>query len=265
MRYRSAHLFLGVLPLVALLSSCQSPALPRVSQGGFHAAKKSEVVQINHSAQAFVSKDTSFATSGGEVSSSIILNEGKLVVQKQKDGAVCDIVAGPARARLVGTTVLAEKRGSVLRIITVEGRTRVNWGNRAGEYRMLNTGEMLMVDESKQTLPNPVVVNLGKLLSREELLAPNFLSSEKLALIEGAAKVQADRIAAGRLQVVSPALAVSGGPAAVLNMDAGRTGRAVTTQVNVITSQTLSTAGGAVGGVTQAVTQTLGGLLNIRL
>ncbi|MGV3664008.1 MAG: hypothetical protein ACO1TE_27800 [Prosthecobacter sp.] len=261
----SALLLLVVLPFAALLTSCSSPSASQAGRDDFCAAKRQEVVQLNPGAQAFVSKDTSFAASGGEGRASIHLREGKLVVQKQKDGEVCDIVAGPATARLVGTTVLAEKRGSILRLITVEGRTRVNWGNRAGEYRMLNTGEMLMVDESRQTLPNPVLVNLGKLLSREELLAPNFLSSEKLALIEAAAAVQADRIASGRLQVVSPAFSTAGSPETLLNADVGKTARAVTTQVNVISSQTLSTAGGAVEGVTQAVTQTLGGLLNIRL
>lgn len=264
----SSRLILGVLPLAALLASCAAPT-PPPSAGAFQTARQKQVIDLHPGVQAFVSKDTSFSTSRGREFQSIHLGEGRLVLQKHKDGTVCDIIAGPARTRLVGTTVLAEKRGNVLRLISVEGRARVNWGNRAGEYRMLNTGEMLMVDESRQTLPNPVLVNLGRLLSREELLAPNFLSSEKLALIETAAKEQADRIAAGRLQVLNPAFAAVGSPETLLNGDAGRSTRAVTTQVNVLTSQTLSTVGGVVGGtvggVTQAVTQTLGGLLPIGL
>lgn len=255
-----APLLLCLPPLAALLTSCAMPE-PQADKGDFRTTQRKEVVPLNPGVQALVGENTAFRASAGKGAQAIHLREGKLVVQKQKDGETCDIVAGPARARLVGTTVLAEKRGGILRLISVEGRARVNWGNRLGEYRMLNTGEMLMVDESRQTLPGPVLVNLGKLISREELLAPGFLSSEKLALIEGAARAQADRIAAGRLQVLNPAFATASGPAAVLTGDVGKATRAVTTQVNVISSQTLSTVGGVAGDVTQAVSQTVGGLL----
>lgn len=256
-------LSLAMMSLAVVLTGCQLQPPLMAQREDFHSAEKKQLVKFNDGAFALVGKDTSFSKCREAENPAIILNEGKVVVVKQHDGEVCDIIAGPAWARLLGTTVLAEKRGPILRMICVEGRARVNWGNRLGEYRMLNTGEMLMVDESRQTLPDPVLVNLNQLLSREELLAPDLLGSEKLRLIELAAKEQAERLEAGRLEVRGSMLAATGSPESLLTGDSARIARAVDTRVNTLSSQTLGAVGGATGAVTGVVTTVLGGLLGL--
>ena len=257
----------GLAALMALVPSCQLDSPLAASRSDFKTAADQESVKLGHSATALIGKGSSFSASPLTANAietetpAIVLREGKVVVVKQHDGEVCDIIAGPAWARLVGTTVLAEKRGSILRVIIVEGRARVNWGNRLGEYRMLTTGQMLMVDETQKTLPNPVLVNLRQLLTREELLSPGLLGSEKLARIEEATKDQAARLAAGTLVVRNPIFAATGSPESMVNGDSSRNSRPVTTRVNTLVSQTLGDVGTTVGGVTGAVDDILHGLL----
>ena len=198
---KTARMLIRMTLASALLSSgCKLPAPTARSGETLHVASGTESVAVAGSARAVVGGGSAYWTYANAVSPGVVLEQGKLLLVKNKDGEVCDIVAGPARARLLGTTVLVEKRGSLLRVINVEGRTRVNWGNRLGEYRMLRAGEMLLVDEKAKTLPVPVLVDLARLVGREELLSGKFLGSEKLALIDIETKEQAARLVAGRLQ-----------------------------------------------------------------
>ena len=192
-----------------LCGSCAVPPTEHLGGPTQVAARTSEV-PLSSTTKAVLHAGSSYATRTNTATPAIDLKEGSLLLVKNKDGAQCQIMAGPATVQLIGTTVLTEKHHGVLRIIDVEGKTRVNWGLRAGEYRMLEAGQMLLVDEKAETLPGPVLVDLNRLVSKEELLASGFLSSEKLALIDHEVKKQADLIARRALQHSASPLLASG-------------------------------------------------------
>lgn len=261
---KTTKLLLVIALAAAMLSSCALP--PAVGEAEpLQEAGQTQTLSLADGVRVVAERGCAYRRCGVASRPGIKLEEGRLVLVKNKDGQVVDLWAGPARAQIVGTTILAQKRGSLLCLINVEGRTRVNWGNRVGEYRMLNAGEMLVMDEGQQTLPGPLLVNLSQLITKDELLSKKFLNSDKMALIEAAVTRQGAELAAGRLQVRST---VDGADPlrSVQGQASQRSGEAVSIRINTLASATLSGTGGTVTGLNGTttvggVTSTTGGVI----
>lgn len=134
------------------------------------------------------------------------LQNGTLLLQVPKNVGGANIRAAAVTAAITGTTVLAESSPQTPeaagKIIVLEGKVRVGLPSGRGGTRTLRAGQMLVVPAGATRLPQPLTVDLARLVRSSRLVNTGGLRD--LDKIEAVIAQQQQRLQRGNLR--------SGGP-----------------------------------------------------
>lgn len=126
------------------------------------------------------------------------LRNGTILLQVPKKAGGAAIQTAAVTAAITGTTVLGESRPGARGLskwIVIEGSMRITLKALAGESLVLKAGQMLTVPNDARRLPQPVDVDLGRLLKTSKLINDGPFSPDEEELI--AASVEQQRQAKG--------------------------------------------------------------------
>lgn len=108
------------------------------------------------------------------------LDRGTILLQVPKGAGGATIKTAAVTAAITGTTVLIEYTPSVegkpgyVKIIVLEGKVRVALKKRKGESLVLGPGEFLMLSPDADRLPQPVVIDIERLVQTSPLIRDRF-------------------------------------------------------------------------------------------
>lgn len=127
------------------------------------------------------------------------LGSGVMLVHVPKGAGGAKIVTAGVTAGITGTTVMLEyHKDAFIKAIVLEGSMRMWLQNRVGESAVVRAGQMLVLNPNAVSMPDPVDVDLKKIMSTS-LLIIDFppLASEDLIAAE--IRIQQDRNIGGQL------------------------------------------------------------------
>ncbi len=110
------------------------------------------------------------------------LADGAMLLRVPKGASGAKISTAAVTAALGGTTVIVEFHPhAYLKFITLEGTARLYLKHRWGESVLVRAGEMLITNPDAKSLPDPVDVDLERLLKTSRLIIDfPTIGSEKL-------------------------------------------------------------------------------------
>ena len=101
------------------------------------------------------------------------LDRGTMLLQVPKDHGGARIHAASVTASITGTTIMMEHLpGKSLKVLVLEGSLRLSPNGRLGEAINLTAGRMIIMDPNAKRLPEPVKVDLRKLVNTSSLINP---------------------------------------------------------------------------------------------
>lgn len=116
-------------------------------------------------------------------------------------------VAAPGyQLSVTGTVLVAYYPGKYIKITVLEGRVKVALRSLAGEFETLTPGQMLIINPSDRRLPEPVEVDISRLVSTSQLLA-GAQGLKTQGLIDSAIVAQNGNFKAGEIARTSYILA----------------------------------------------------------
>jgi len=99
------------------------------------------------------------------------LAEGATLLQVPKGAGRAKISTAAVTAAITGTTVIVEYHPhACLKFISLEGTARLYLKHRWGESVLVGPGQMLITNPDAKSLPDPVDVDLGRLLKTARLI-----------------------------------------------------------------------------------------------
>ena len=135
------------------------------------------------------------------------LENGAILLQVPKDAGGATIRSAPVTAAITGTTVMMEHSpgnpGSV-KLIVLEGTVRLSLTGKLGESVLVGPGQMIAVAANARSLPDPVTVDVKRVLKTSKLIKAGDL--ESMGLIMETVDEQQRLIAAGQLDEGGPLL-----------------------------------------------------------
>src|SRR5205823_1868390 len=114
------------------------------------------------------------------------LGGGAMLLRVPKDAGGAKITTAAVTAGITGTTVILEYHvHAYIKFIVLEGVARLYLRKHLGESVLVHAGEMLIVNPDATSLPDPVNVDLDRLM-KTRLLITEFppLASEQLIVCE---------------------------------------------------------------------------------
>jgi hypothetical protein len=112
------------------------------------------------------------------------LERGTLLLQVPKNLGGARIRAASVTASITGTTIMMEHLPSKsLKIVVLEGSLRVGINGRVGENLMLTAGKMVIMAPDAKRVPEPVDVDLRKLIRTSSLIDPAAFRGKSKASI----------------------------------------------------------------------------------
>jgi hypothetical protein len=135
------------------------------------------------------------------------LENGAILLQVPKDAGGATIRSAPVTAAITGTTVMMEHSpgnpGSV-KLIVLEGTVRLSLTGKLGESVLVGPGQMIAVAANARSLPDPVTVDIKRILKTSKLIKAGDL--ESMGLIMETVDEQQRMIAEGQLDEGGPLL-----------------------------------------------------------
>ncbi len=139
------------------------------------------------------------------------LEKGVILLQVPKNAGGAKINTAAVTAAVTGTTVMvesdvdAEGKG-IMKFIVLEGVMRLSLNGKLGESVLLEAGQMISVPADANSLPNPVTVDLARLMATSGLMSDQFTPFPNEPLILEAAREQQVIKSEGSLITVDYAL-----------------------------------------------------------
>ena len=160
---------------------------------------------------------------------SLQLSGGAMLLRVPKNAGGAQINTAAITAAITGTTILLEYHpDAYIKFIVLEGTGRIFSNKRLGESVLLHAGQMLIVSPKGATLPEPVDVDLDRLIKTSALLGGDFAPIPSLTLIQREIQVQTTQKADKEL--VDTNLVIFGGGTIVTLLDP--TGAQITDRAN---------------------------------
>jgi hypothetical protein len=131
------------------------------------------------------------------------LNNGTILLQSPKGAGGGTIRSAPVTATITGTTLLMEySPGSpgTIKLIVLEGEVRISLNGNLGESVILGPGQMITMPDDARRIPDPVSVDIERLLRTSRLINDGRLGNEEE--IRLAVQGQRQMILAGRLLTI---------------------------------------------------------------
>jgi hypothetical protein len=133
------------------------------------------------------------------------LESGAILLQVPKDAGGATIRSAPVTAAITGTTVMMEYspgNPGVVKLIVLEGTVRISLAGRLGESVLVGPGQMIAVAANARSLPDPVTVDIKRVLKTSKLIKAGDL--ESMGLIMETVDEQQRMIASGQLEEGGP-------------------------------------------------------------
>jgi FecR protein len=136
------------------------------------------------------------------------LDSGTMLLQVPKGHGGATIRSASVTASITGTTILLENvPGKSVKVCVLEGSLRLAMNNRRGETVSLRAGSMIIHKPGDKSLPEPVKVDIRRLIQSSSLVNPDLFSAKNkpaplpsMPLIAAAISVQDRQRAKGDLQ-----------------------------------------------------------------
>ena len=142
------------------------------------------------------------------------LGGGAMLLRVPKDAGGAQINTAAVTAAITGTTVMLEYHpNAFIKFIILEGTGRIFRNDRVGESVLVHAGQMLIVNPKGTKLPEPVDVDLDRLIKTSSLLSNDFAPLPSMNLIAHEIQVQTKEKADQAL--LDTNLAIFGGGTAV--------------------------------------------------
>lgn len=128
------------------------------------------------------------------------LEGGAILLQVPKDAGGATIRSAPVTAAITGTTVMMEYspgNPGVVKLIVLEGTVRLTLTKKLGESVLVGPGQMIVVSDNADSLPDPSTVDLRRLLQTSRLVQDGEL--ESMGLIMEAVSEQEQMLREGLL------------------------------------------------------------------
>lgn len=138
---------------------------------------------------------------------SLDLENGSILLQVPKGAGGATIRSAPVTAAITGTTIMMEYspgNPGTVKLICLEGTVRLSLAGRLGESVLVGPGQMIAVAANARALPNPVTVDVKRILKTSKLVKEGDL--ESLGLIMETVETQQQMLAEGQLSEGSPDL-----------------------------------------------------------
>ena len=135
------------------------------------------------------------------------LESGAILLQVPKDAGGATIRSAPVTAAITGTTVMMEYspgNPGTVKLIVLEGTVRLSLTGKLGESVLVGPGQMIAVAANAKSLPDPVTVDIKRVLKTSKLIKAGDL--ESMGLIMETVDEQQRMIAEGQLDVGGPLL-----------------------------------------------------------
>jgi len=129
------------------------------------------------------------------------LNSGTMLLQVPKDAGGAQIRTAAVTASVTGTTVLLEYTSNpngYCKFTVLEGTMRIFLKSRPGESLLLRPGDMIIMPPNATRIPNPVKIDLKKLVATSGLLS-GFDDTENEEELARAVNEQQDELRSGEL------------------------------------------------------------------
>ena len=136
-----------------------------------------------------VGSDSQVKLGGGR---QIALEKGVMLVGSEPGGRRREVeVEVPGyRLKVKGTVQVAYYPGQYLKITVLEGAVTVSLQSLTGEFETLEAGQMLIINPSDKRLPEPVEVDLSRLVATSQLINSPFGLPSTQGLMDAAAATQ---------------------------------------------------------------------------
>ena len=135
------------------------------------------------------------------------LENGAILLQVPKDAGGATIRSAPITAAITGTTLMMEYspgNPGTVKVIVLEGTVRVSLKGRLGESVLVGAGEMIGVASNARSLPEPVTVDVKRIMKTSRLVKAGEL--EAYGLIVETIDEQQRQLQSGKLHEAGPLL-----------------------------------------------------------
>lgn len=135
------------------------------------------------------------------------LENGSILLQVPKGAGGATIRSAPVTAAITGTTIMMEYspgNPGTVKLICLEGTVRLSLAGRLGESVLVGPGQMIAVAANARSLPDPVTVDVKRILKTSKLVKEGDL--ESMGLIMETVETQQEMLANGDLSEGSPDL-----------------------------------------------------------
>ncbi|GEP44574.1 FecR domain-containing protein [Brevifollis gellanilyticus] len=166
---------LSAATVEAVKGGASAKAAQALPPGSSFATKKSSQSQIRLD-KGFVRLGSNSQFQVGK-DDQVNLKQGVMMVGSdgaRKRGTV-KVTAPGYNFQVQGTALIAYQPGSYIKITVLEGRIRVALQSLLGEFETLEAGQMLVINPADKRLPDPVEVDLNRLVTTSVLTAGGAL------------------------------------------------------------------------------------------
>ncbi len=138
----------------------------------------------------------------------LALRRGVTLVASAPSGLrkTIEVRAPGYRLKVKGTAQIAFQPGRSLKVVTLEGSVTVSLDSMLGEFEELQPGQMLIINPSDHRLPEPVEIDVQRLVSTSTLAGGEFGALPTAANIAAAAAAQSSAYERGDLLATGLAL-----------------------------------------------------------
>lgn len=122
----------------------------------------------------------------------IVMEKGVMLVGSEpgRGRETVEVDVPGYRMKVRGSVQIAYYPGQYLKVTVIEGKVTVALQSLAGEFEELEPGQMLIINPSDKRLPEPVEVDLSRIISTSQLIASPLGSPSTKGLMDAAAGAQ---------------------------------------------------------------------------
>jgi hypothetical protein len=154
-----------------------------------------------------VSLDRGFFRVGSEAgvqvvsSNGLALEKGVMLVgaNPERRRKAVEVSAPGYKMEIRGTALVAYYPGQYVKITVLEGKMKVALQSLLGEFESVEAGQMLIINPADKRLPEPVEVDLNRLVSTSQLLGGPLGAPSTQDLINGSISDQGGQFSAGQI------------------------------------------------------------------
>jgi hypothetical protein len=154
-----------------------------------------------------VSLDRGFFRMGAEAgvqvvsSNGLALEKGVMLVgaNPERRRKAVEVLAPGYKMEIRGTALVAYYPGQYVKITVLEGKMKVALQSLLGEFESVEAGQMLIINPADKRLPEPVEVDLNRLVTTSQLLGGPLGAPSTQELINNSVSDQGEQFSAGQI------------------------------------------------------------------